>query len=83
MTAACRYDQQAKRGIRLHVRSSPDGLTYDTADLHTFDVSFVPGQTCRQTFRLDPDVRFVKILIENLDSTGSVSDIAITATLGG
>ncbi len=83
LTVECTYGERPKRGIRLHVRSSPDGLKYDTADLRTFDLGFQPRQTCRKTFELDTNVRFIKVLVENLEPSESVSDVKLTATLGG
>ena len=83
LTVECTYGERPKLGIRLHVRSSPDGLKYDTADLRTFDLGFQPRQTCRKTFELDTNVRFIKVLVENLDPSESVSDVKLTATLGG
>jgi hypothetical protein len=83
ITAECTYGERSKVGIRLHVRSSPDGLKYDTSDLYSFEHDCERGQTCRKTFELDTNVRFVKVLVENSDSAESVSTIKITATLGG
>ena len=83
LTARCTYSEKAKSRIRVHVRSSPDGLNYDTTDLSTFDNVFKQGQTVQKTFELDTDVRFIKVLVENLDDSDSVSDVQITATLGG
>ncbi len=83
LTAECTYDKRSVNGLRLHVRSSPDGLKYDTVDLHTFDLDCLPGKTCRKTFTFDADVRFIKILVENLDKSAGVSDVKVTATLSG
>ena len=83
ITAQGTYGERSKLGIRLHVRSSPDGLKYDTSDLYTFEHDFEPGQTCRKTFELDTSVRFIKLLVENGDSAESVSNVKITAALGG
>ncbi len=83
LTAECTYDERSVNGLRLHVRSSPDGLKYDTVDLHTFDLDCLPGKTCRKTFTFDADVRFIKILVENLDKSAGVSDVKVTATLSG
>jgi len=83
ITAECTYGDRCKLGVRLHVRSSPDGLKYDTTDLVTCEHAFEPGQMCRKTFELDTNVRFIKVLVENRDSSESVSNVKITATLGG
>jgi len=83
LTAKCTYAAEATKGIRLHVRSSPDGISYDTVDLHTFDVRFASGATVQQTFSFAPNVKFVKAPVENLDPSQAVSDVKIVVTLGG
>ena len=83
MTLSCGYGEKAKAGIRVHVRSSPDGARYDTGDLHMFSHDFGPGRTCRKTFSFEPAVRFIKVAVENLDGTAGVSNVEITATLSG
>ena len=70
-------------GLILHVRSSPDGLCYDTTDLCTLHHAPEPGATTRQTFELEPSVRFIKVLVENPHPTQSASGVSVTATLGG
>ena len=83
LTAECTCGQKAKSGIRIRVRSSYDGTHYDSTDLHRFDELARPGRHWRKTFELDTGVRFIKVLVENLDSSEAVSDLKITATLGG
>jgi len=83
LTVECTYGKRSAKGLRLHVRSSPDGLKYDTVDLHTFDLDCRPGKTCRRTFTFDADVRFIKVLVENPDASENVSDVTVTATLSG
>lgn len=82
LTVESTYHKSSRAGIRVHVRASYDGLSYDTTDLHTFDNDFTPGQSARKTFELAPNVKFIKVLVENLDRSQSVSSIKITATLG-
>lgn len=83
LTVECTYRRSAKKAIRIHVRSSYDGINYDTTDLYTFNSDVKPGQLSRRTFELDAKVRFIKILVENLDDSESISNVKITATLGG
>jgi len=83
LTAECTYKANAERPIRIHVRASYDGMTYDTVDLYTFENDFKPGQTARKTIELDPKVPFIKVFVENQDRSRSVSDIRVIATLGG
>jgi hypothetical protein len=83
ITAECAYNKKAKMPIRLHIRSSYDGIKYDTSDLAQFDNGLEAGQTARKTFELDTKARFIKILIQNLDESESVADIKVTAAVKG
>ncbi|MCH7558507.1 MAG: hypothetical protein IIB56_13760 [Planctomycetes bacterium] len=83
LTAECTYTKKARRPIRVHIRASYDGVNYDTADLTSFYNDFKPGETARRTFELDTKVRFIKVIVENLDESEGVSDVRVIATLGG
>ena len=83
LTAECAYTKKARRPIRVHIRASYDGVNYDTADLTSFYNDFRPGETARRTSELDTKVRFIKVLVENLDESEGVSDVRVIATLGG
>ncbi|MFC1738905.1 hypothetical protein ACFL1G_07655 [Planctomycetota bacterium] len=83
MTAECTYSKNAKKGLRIHIRGSYDGIHYDTADLYAFDNDFKPGKIGRKTVEFRPGVRFIKVLVENLDSSEDISDLRIMASLGG
>ncbi len=77
------YSRTARNPLRIHLRSSADGMNFDTTDLYTFDHALQPGQTSRKTVELEPKVQFIKIIVENPDRSQSVSDVKVTATLGG
>ena len=83
LTAECKYPNGATKPIRVHVRASYDGLQFDTGDLYTLDNDLDPGQLSRKSFVLESNVKFIKVIAENLDATHAVSDLKITATLGG
>ena len=72
----------AKAGLTAHVKTSCDGINYDTEDLLTFDVQASPGNKTSKTVAWEPKVMFVKVLIENLDPSQAVADVKVTATLG-
>lgn len=82
LTSECTYDTQTKAGMRIHMKSSPDGINYDTKDLYTFDNYFEPGKTIRKTVELSPKVMFIKVLVENLSEKQVINDVKLTATLG-
>ncbi len=83
LTLECGYGRNSKTPLRLHVRSSADGMNFDTTDLYSFDHALQPGQTSRKTVEIEPKVQFIKIIVENPDRSQSVSDVKVTATLGG
>lgn len=83
LTVNCTYNASATAGLRIHVRSSYDGINYDDADLYQFDNEFTANTTKRKTVELNPKVRFIKVLAENLDSSYAVTDVKVTATWGG
>ena len=43
LVVECTYENGATAGLRVHVRSSVDGTSYDTTDLMTFDNDFRSG----------------------------------------
>ncbi|MBM4046957.1 MAG: hypothetical protein FJ279_17780 [Planctomycetes bacterium] len=81
LTAECEYDPEARQGIRVHVRLSPDGLSYDTADALAFDNHFRPGTSCRRTVALRALGRSLKVFVENLDDSSMCRKTAVTAAL--
>jgi len=78
----CTYTSGASAGIRLHVRGSDDGVNCDTEDLYTFDIPLKASQTVRKTIDINTNVKFVKVIVENLDVSNSVQTVNITATVG-
>ena len=78
----CAYNSEAGAGLQLHVRGSDDGVHFDTMDLYTFDISLDAGNTVRKTVELKPSVKFVKVIVENLDRSNSVKSVNVTATVG-
>ena len=82
LTVECRYGAKATRPLLVHVRSSHDGISYDTVDWQSFDNPLRTGELARRSVPMDARVRFVKVLVENRDPSQGVSDVKIHATLG-
>ncbi len=82
LTVKCSYNKNANAGVKVHVLASIDGINYDTEDLTTLDIPFKKGQTISKTVTLDAEVMFIKVSVENMDRSHSVTDINVTATLG-
>ena len=83
ITVECTYPADGKAGLMVHVRPSYNGINYDTEDLYTFDIPFKPGKKISKTFELTPKIIFVKVLVENLDTSQKITNVKVTATLGG
>ena len=81
ITVECTYNTAAIRGMKVHIRSSTDGISFDTADLYTFDNDLVPGGVGRKTITIEPDVRFLKVLVEN-PGANLITNVKVTATIG-
>jgi len=82
LSIECAYAPQATGGLKLEVKSSVDGVNYDTEDVAIFGVPCHPGETVRQTFRLDPVGMHMKLVVENTDSACEVRNLRLFATLG-
>jgi hypothetical protein len=82
VTTESTFHTAVQKGTRLHVRSSYDGLGYDSVDLYTYDIEARPGKTVRKTVEFSPKVKFIKLLIENLDDAQRVSNLKVNVTLG-
>jgi len=81
VTAECTYDADATDGLRIHLRTSPDGDDWDTADLDSFDNEFTAGETERRTVQVGTDSRFLRVVCENLDGSVALSDLKVRATV--
>ena len=61
LSLTCEVEQAANaRPVQIHVKSSYDGINYDTADKNTFILSSSPAQQVRQTFDVTPNVKYIK-----------------------
>jgi hypothetical protein len=82
LTVTCTYDAAATAGIRVHIRTSVQPYdNYDTADYITQDMPFTAGQTVRSTLIPNISPRYLKVLVENLDTAHAVSNVSVDATI--
>jgi len=58
------------------------GANYDTEDWDVFEPNFAAGAFIRQTKIYESDPFGVKVLVENLDTVQTVTDVKVTATYG-
>lgn len=71
------------RDIRIHARGSADGLRYDEGNDQVFDVKGNAKTPAKFDLKLDPAMKFIKFLIENLDPENPCRTVSIEATVGG
>jgi len=80
LTAECKYGPTATGAMRVHVRSSADGLNYDSTNLLAFADAFLPGGIGGKTISLQPGVRFIKVVVENTGKS-ALADYEVVATV--
>ena len=83
ITVGCTYNPAAVAGIRIHVRTSYDGVNYDTVDWDAWNPGFVAGGTIQQTKVYDTSPAYIKVLIENLDAAQTVTLLTVESTVRG
>ena len=83
VTIQCTYEARSESGLRAHIKSSTDGLRFDTEDLATVDVPCRPGKQVRCTRSVEAGVMYIKIQVENLDGACAVTGISVDVTLSG
>ena len=82
LTIEATYNAGATQGIKIHVRTSPDGTDFDTIDWDSWSPSFTAGATIRQTKHYDVSPYAIKVLVENLDGAQTVTAVKIISTVG-
>lgn len=85
LTAVVNFDGSATEDVRIHVRSSYDGTNYDDVDIGGnqqgfWDVPVDQGVEVQSTANEWTDPKYLKVIVENLDSnaTGQVQVYATT-----
>ena len=83
ITAKCRFPVASAGPMRVHVRSSVDGLNYGAEDLSILDEKPKQGKTVIGRMELKSTVKFIKMVIENLDGQAPCEKINVTVLLSG
>ena len=81
LTAICKYASGATKPIAVHVRSSHNGGEWDTTDYTVFENDLQAGATGQRTVVITPDVRYLKVIVENQDTAEAVTNVKIVATI--
>ena len=84
LTVECTYGGKSSRSVYVQVKTSYDGLKFDTVALQTVPLAWVAGETVRQTFDVNAGAKYIKVQVVNPDkSAGKVTDVSVYATVGG
>jgi predicted GH43/DUF377 family glycosyl hydrolase len=75
ITVECTFGDKTDNHLSIGIRSSHDGINYDTVDLNRFHLSPTPVKKVRGTFGLNTNVRFVKVVVEHSNYNKSTSMI--------
>ncbi len=82
LTIEATYNVAATLGIRIHVRTSFDGISWDTQDWDVWNPAFAAGVAIRQAEHYDTSPMYARVLVENLDPAQAVTLINVIATVG-
>ena len=76
-TVECTYRAEARRGLRVRIKASHDGICFDTEDPCAFEIPCAPAQRVSKRVPLD-----AKIVVENADARQDATSVSAWATLG-
>ena len=82
LTVVATYNAAATLGLRVHVRSSPDNVNYDSEDWDVWTAGFLAGATLRETENYMTDPLYLRVLIENLDPAQIITNLSVIASVG-
>lgn len=82
LTVVATYNAAAVRGLRVHVRTSPDDANFDSEDWDAWDAGFTAGATLRETEVYHTDPMYLRVLVENLDGAQAITGIAVIVSVG-
>jgi len=68
--------------VIIHIKTSFDGINYDTVDLQTFTINPGNKKHIQQTIKLSTVIRYMKIEVENTANI-RIDKLSVYVTLGG
>jgi hypothetical protein len=82
ITVRCTHNAAATKALRVHLKSGVDTMVWDTSDYTYFDMDLDAGTEVQKTVAITPDVYYLKVQLENQDTSYAVTDIDVWATVG-
>lgn len=81
VTLRCTYGAGPPSAVRVHLRYSPDGKSFDTVDYASFDADVTASAAVQETHIFDfPEFGYMHILAENLDATTAATALTVWVT---
>jgi len=80
LTIKARFHPSGTGNLRIHILTSPTGGDWDTEDFATTDLTVVAGKQAQKTVLIEPNMRYAKIIAENMDTAYSIYEVEVTAT---
>ncbi len=82
LTIVATYNGAATLGLRVHVRTSPDDVNWDSEDWDVWDAGFTAGAAMRETENYQTGPMYLRVLIENLDPAQTITALTVVAAVG-
>jgi hypothetical protein len=82
ITVRVTHHASATKPVLVHLISGVDTMTFDTTDYATFECHLLPGAESQTTKAIVPDAFYLKVQLENQDTSYAATDLDVWATLG-
>jgi hypothetical protein len=82
VTIQVKHGASATKAVLVHIVSDTDGGSPDTTDYASFESHLDPGKLSQKTIAVAPDPRYMRIYLENQDTSCAATDIKVWVTLG-
>jgi hypothetical protein len=82
VTIEVKHNASATKAVLVHIVSDTKGGSSDTTDYATFEAHLDPGKLSQKTIAVAPDPRYIRIYLENQDTSYAASDIRVWITKG-
>jgi len=79
ITARCHFGSDTTKPITIKILSSQDAINWDTEPLLSFNLPCRPGEDVQKTRLMFPDVMYIKAKAQNPNTTGSVTNLVVSA----
>ena len=79
-TISNEYNVSNVSAARIKLYTSYNNATWDTDPYATFDNDFVASATKQTTVPVCPDPRYMKVRVENQNTTGNISSVIVYCT---